>query len=54
MTQEAISFPNLKVGPQADAAERSYWQMVFGKLWADKLTVFAFGLMVFILSLIHI
>ncbi|MEM7344529.1 MAG: ABC transporter permease [Chloroflexota bacterium] len=51
MAQEALSVPVLKLGPSASDKPRTYWQMVLGKLWADKLTVFALVLMIFIISI---
>ena len=51
MAQEALSIPSLKLSPTTEAKSRTYWQMVLGKLWADKLTVFALALMIFVVSI---
>jgi len=51
MTQEALTRPNLKTISSQEVRERTYWTMVLGKLWADKLTIFAFLLILFVITL---
>ena len=50
MTNKALPL-KLAETPTPELQERTYWGMVLGKLWQDKLTVFAFSLLVFVVAI---
>ena len=51
MTQEILTQPKLGLKSAGPTKERTYWSMVLGKLWADRLTVLAVILLIFVIAI---